>query len=315
MRRTGSGPLNTTFTNCCSNAEQNASAGLRRHEMSFYSILFAGINPASGDQLAVGLFMRGAQQLHFAWSRHRTALIRELMGADAEKLLVQNLKALERKAAEEALPEQHGTAMQVESRHAGYELNEPYFHYLAKYSTNLLTIGPATSITLEAGEQQFKELFRLLVDDRSPAVASSRARDIDETKSRLKERIAARVNWDARITREEVPGLLFPSVQLDFVGRNGQDVIGEVVDFEKREFHLEADINKLANVAYVLQQAGRLGKAYVVGDEPDAGEYPSQHEAWKALNGSTQLELVPTGEMDRIVEHLNAKNVQPWRRS
>jgi hypothetical protein len=26
---------------------------------SFYSILYAGINPASGDKLAVGLFMHG----------------------------------------------------------------------------------------------------------------------------------------------------------------------------------------------------------------------------------------------------------------
>ena len=278
---------------------------------SFYSILHAGINPASGDRLAVGLFMRGGQHAHFAWSRHRTTLVRELMGADAEKLLVQHLKALERKAAEGEMLPMGDSALLAESRKASFELNEPYFRYLAKYSSNLFTVGPVTPIALEADEQRFQELFRLLVDDRTPAVRLPPTKDIDETKAELRERIAARVTWDARITRAEVPGLLFPSVRLDFVGRNGQDVIGEVVDFSKREFHLEADINKLANVAYVLQQAGRLGKAYLVGDEPDARLHPDQHCSWTALLRSTQIELVPSSDLGRIAQHLEAKNVQP----
>lgn len=280
---------------------------------SFYSILYAGINPASGDKLAVGLFMHGGDKPRFAWSKHRVALVRDLMGADAQLLLRQNLKALQRKTEENstelgdlfrgAVPKKTGT----------YELNEPYFHYLAKYSSNLLTFGPVTRIELSADDQKFHDLFHLLVDDRSVAVMSSQKKDIDEAKGHLKDRIGSRVNWNAELTKQEIPGLLLPTIKLDFIGKNGKDVIGEVVDFEKREYFLEADINKLDNVTHVLEQQGTLGKAFVVGDEPDKEEHPQQHLAWLAVKNSKRIELVPTNEIGRVEEHLEKQNVRPWR--
>lgn len=280
---------------------------------SFYSIIYAGINPASGDKLAVGLFMRGAGKPRFAWSKHRTALIRDLMGADAQRLLVQNLKALQRKSEEQSgdladlFPGSEGKKVDA------YELSEPYFHYLAKYSGNLLSIGAVTRIELEATEQQFNDLFRLLVDDRATAVSGSHKKDIEETKSMLKERISARVNWNMELTQKDIPGLLLPKIRLDFIGRNGKDVIGEVVDFEKREFNLEADINKLDNVTLILEEEGRLGKAFVVGDEPDAQEHPQQHDTWLAIKASKRIELVATKDLAQVEQHLAEKNVQPWR--
>lgn len=279
---------------------------------SFYSILYAGINPASGDKLAVGLFLRGGDRPRFAWSKHRVTLVRELMGGDAQRLLAQNLNALQRKAEEPnaSLPDLfNGDA----APKAAYELNEPYFQYLSRYSNNLLTFGPVTAIALEATDQKFNELFRLLVDDRSMAIGKHLRKDIDEAKVQLKERIASRVNWDAELTQQDVPGLLLPTIRLDFIGRNGKDVVGEVVDFEKREYFLEADINKLDTVTHVLEQQGTLGKAFVVGDEPDKEEHPHQHLAWSALKNSKRIELVPTNEIGRVAEHLERQNVKPWR--
>lgn len=279
---------------------------------SFYSILYAGINPASGDKLAVGLFLRGGDRPRFAWSKHRVSVVRELMGGDAQRLLAQNLKALQRKAEEQCtdLPDLFNGDVAPK---AAYELSEPYFQYLSRYSTNLLTFGPVTPIAVEATDQKFNDLFRLLVDDR--AVASNQKKDMDDTKARLKERIGARVNWNAELTQQDVPGLLLPSIRLDFIGRNGKDVVGEVVDFEKGEYYLEADINKLDNVTHMLEQKGTLGKAFVVGDEPDAAEHPQQHRAWSALKASTRIELVPTNAIERVEQHLVQQNVQPWRMS
>jgi hypothetical protein len=278
---------------------------------SFYSILYAGINPASGDKLAVGLFLRGGEHPRFAWSKRRVAIVRDLMGGDAYRLLAQSLKALQRKAEEPNADPADLFNGGVPPKGA-YELNEPYFQYLSRYSTNLLTFGPVTPIAVDATEQKFNDLFRLLVDDRSVAITSHK-KDIDETKVQLKERIGARVNWNAELTQQDVPGLLLPTIRLDFIGRNGKDVIGEVVDFEKREYFLEADINKLDNVTHVLEQKGTLGKAFVVGDEPDAKEHPQQHLAWKALRASKRIELVPTNEIERVSQHLEQQNVQPWR--
>jgi hypothetical protein len=280
---------------------------------SFYSILYAGINPASGDKLAVGLFLRGADRPRFAWSKHRVALVRELMGGDAQRLLAQNLKALQRKAEEQStdLPDLFNGDVAPK---AAYELSEPYFQYLSRYSTNLLTFGPVTAIAMEATEQKFNDLFRLLVDDRSVAITSHK-KDIDETKVQLKERIGARVNWNAELTQQEIPELLLPTIRLDFIGKNDRDVVGELVDFEKPEYYLEADINKLDLVTNALHKRGSLGKAYVVGDEPDVKEHPKQHRAWTALQKSKRIELVPSNAIGQVEEYLVQHNVQPWRQN
>lgn len=279
---------------------------------SFYSILYAGINPASGDKLAVGLFLRGDQRPRFAWSKRRVAIVRDLMGGDAYRLLAQNLKALQRKAEE---PNADPTDLfngDVAPK-AAYELSEPYFQYLSRYSTNLLTFGPVTPIALEATEQRFGDLFRLLVDDLTMATAGAVKKDIDETKTQLKERIGARVSWNIELTQLEIPGLLVPTIQLDFIGRNKKNVIGEVVDFEKPDYYLKADINKVDIVTHALKEQGTLGKAFVVGDEPDAQEHPQQHLAWQALHASRRIELVPTSQIERVAEHLELEGVQPWR--
>lgn len=281
---------------------------------SFYSILYAGINPASGEKLAVALFMRGAAKEHFAWSKHRTNVVRELMGGDAQRLLVQNLKGLQRKC-EEALQGHEGLFAGNADQQAagGYVLNEPYFNYLTRYSKNLLDFGPVTPIDIEATEQRFNDLFKLLVDDRSSAISRSRSTDIDEAKAQLRERIGKRVNWDAVLSQADVPGLLLPTVRLDFIGRNGKSVIGEVVDFEKQEYYLEADINKLDIVSQMLQQQNQLGKAFLVGDEPDASEHPSQHRAWEAVRASSRIQLVSTTDLELVGAHLEKQNVKPWR--
>lgn len=280
---------------------------------SFYSILYAGINPASGDKLAVGLFMHGGDKPHFAWSKHRVALVRELMGGDAQRLLAQNLKALQRKAEEP-----NGNAADLfngdVAPKAAYQLSEPYFQYLSRYNSNLLTFGAVTPIAVDATEQKFNDLFRLLVDDRSVAITSQK-KDIDETKVLLKDRIGARVNWNAELTQQEIPGLLLPTIRLDFIGKNGKDVVGELVDFEKPEYYLEADINKVDIVTHALHEQGTLGKAYVVGDEPDAKEHPKQHRAWSALQKSKRIELVPSHAIGRVEQYLVQQNVQPWRQN
>lgn len=123
----------------------------------------------------------------------------------------------------------------------------------------------------------------------------------------------SRVTWNAEITQHDVPELLLPSYRLDFIGRNEREVIGEVVDFEKREFFLEADNNKLDNVTYALSNLDRLGKAFVIGDEPNRSEYRNQHAAWRSMSASGRIELVPTDETERLVEYLEARGVQPWR--
>ena len=274
---------------------------------SFYSILYAGLNPASGDRLAVALFMHGVDAPLFAYSKHRLGVVRDLMGKDARDLLLQNLKGIQR----QCLKDEPGSGLFEElSAGADSVLSEPYFGYLSRYSNNLLTVGPVTPIEVEATEEHFQRLFRLFVDDHS--IPLKQGRDIQEVRTRLRERTADRLKWDARITNRDLPNLPLTSVQLDFVGRNGKDVIGEVMDFEKKEYNLEMDILKLDLVARYLKDSERLGKAYAIGDEPDAEALPEQHKTWEALKHSRVIELVPTDEVERVTQHLQEQDVRPW---
>ncbi len=277
---------------------------------SFYSIVYAGINPVAGDKLAVGLFMRGADRPHFAWSRNRAAVVRDLLGRDAHRMLVVNLKALARETAADARLSM-GLFSEAESGElAGQLLQEPYFNYLSRYSRNLLTFGPVTRIEVEADVERFTALFKLLVDDQEAASGSATS-DIDEVREGLRTRTTQRLAWEVIVTQAQLPNLLMPAVTIGFHGRNEKDVIGEVVDFERPNYHLEIQLYELNDVQRAISEERRLGKAYVVGDEPNASTHPKQHATWKAFRALSRYRVVPTKEVSEVEEYMEAHDVRP----
>lgn len=277
---------------------------------SFYSIIYAGINPVAGDKLAVGLFMRGALRPHFAWSRNRVGVVRDLLGRDAHRMLVMNLKALARECTADAQLST-GLFSQIGSGElAGQLLQEPYFEYLSKYSRNLLTFGPVTRIDVEADDARFAALFKLLVDDQELGSSPSPS-DIDEVREGLRTRTAQRLAWEVTLTQAQLPGLLMPSVTIGFHGRNDLDVIGEVVDFMRPNYHLENQLYELNDVQRAISERKRLGKAYVVGDEPQASTHPKQHATWKAFRAQSRYTVVPSQEVKEVEQYMEEHNVRP----
>jgi len=278
---------------------------------SFYTIIYAGINPVAGDKLAVGLFMRGAQKPRFAWSKNRADVVKDLMGRDAHKLLVYNLKALQRQCDTEG---QLTTGLFTElpaAEFSGQLLQEPYFEYLTKYSRNLLTFGLVTALELEANDERFRSLFHLLVDDQQETAQAAPVPDIEDVRQLLRQRTEKYVTWEVVVDQALVPGLLMPSVEIGFYGRNSHDVIGEVVDFERPEYHIEKQLYELNDVARALDEKQRLGKAFVVGDEPDKKARPKQHATWVVFRANKQFTVVPSGESAQVDEHMEKEGVKP----
>ncbi len=278
---------------------------------SFYTIIYAGINPVAGDKLAVGLFMRGAQKPRFAWSKNRADVVKDLMGRDAHRLLVYNLKALQRQCDTEGQLSAGLFAELPAVELSGQLLQEPYFEYLAKYSKNLLSFGPVTALELEANDERFRSLFHLLVDDQESTMKVEHTADIEDVRQDLRQRTERYVAWEVVVNQALVPGLLMPSVEIGFYGRNGQDVIGEVVDFERPEYHIEKQLYELNDVARALDEKKRLGKAFVVGDEPDKKARPKQHATWVAFRANKQFTVVPTAESAQVDEHMEKQGVRP----
>lgn len=285
---------------------------LRHLEMStFYSIIHAGLNPLSGEKLAVGLLLRNRDQVRFAWSRNRVRVVRDLMGTDAYNLLELNLKALDRKVGSPDTGPAGLKLIQAEPRSA-YELNEPYVSYLSKYSNNLLTVGPITPIEIDDPSEKFKELFRLFVDQREVMDPGRKKPDTSEVRARLRERTEKRVSWDTTLTSKDLPGLPLYQVKLDFIGKNEKGVIGEVVDFSKTEYHLDASINKTLTVSMLLDRNNNLGRAFLIGDEPDKKLLPAQHATWSAVREARGVTVVATVETGIVEDYLEQHGVQRW---
>lgn len=279
---------------------------------TFYTLIQAGVNPMAGDKITVGLFMRGADKPRFAWSRARARVVRDLMGADSYRLLMLNLKALHRQCEEEAQLSMGLFSSMPQEDLSKHLLSEPYMEYLSRYSRNLLSFGPLTSIEVEATDEHFHKLFALLVDDRADMVKQLPVRDIHEVREHFKMRTEKLVSWDVTMTKEELPQLVMPSVNIQFAGaKERMRIIGEVVDFEKPEYHLEKQLYELHDVAGALSAEKRYGSGYIIGDEPDKSMRPAQHRTWQAFRGSKLLKLVPSNESEQVDEALRASGVQP----
>lgn len=279
---------------------------------TFYTLIQAGINPMAGDKITVGLFMRGLDKPRFAWSRSRTRVVRDLMGGDAYRLLMLNLKALHRQCDEEAQLSM-GLFSNLPQEDVSKDLlTEPYMEYLSRYSRNLLSFGPLTTIDVEATDEHFQKLYALLVDDTPDMVKELPVHDIDKVRTELRTRTQALVTWDVVMTKAEFPHLVMPSVKIQFAGASGQArIIGEVVDFEKPEYNLEKQLYELHDVAGALQRARRFGMGYIIGDEPSKMDSPHQHNTWAAFRGSGLFKVVPSNESEQVDEALRAGGVQP----
>lgn len=281
---------------------------------TFYTLIQAGVNPMAGDKITVGLFMRGADKPRFAWSRSRVRVVRDLMGPDAYRLLMLNLKALHRQCDEEAQLSMGLFSQLPQEDLSKNLLSEPYMEYLSRYSRNLLSFGPLTTIEVEATEEHFQKLYALLVDDRPGMVKELPVHDMEKVRKELQIRTKTWVSWDVLITKQELPHLVMPSVKIQFAGDRGKDterIIGEVVDFEKPEYNLEKQLYELHDVAGALQHAKRFGMGYIIGDEPNKKDSPQQHSTWTAFRSSGLFQVVPIDESERVDEALRAAGVQP----
>ena len=281
---------------------------------TFYSILYVPLKQEAQEKLSVGLFMRNEERLHFAYSRFKLGIIKELLSKSAYDLLTLNLRNIDRtvKQAKEKNITQRNL-LQFDNSNDNTSLQDSYFSYLSRYSNNLLGFSPPTAISIEANERNFELLFNKFVDERH-FLLPEQADQIDivqKTRSTLRPLIKERVNWDFEITREFVPKLILPSVHMDFVGKNEIIVSGQAVDFSKKTYFLENDISKHVVLLDAMKQANENSTCFVLGKEPKKKEHPKNHHIWKNVVDENRIEFVDADEYERITEYMEIHDVKP----
>tara|TARA_R110002074_G_scaffold197610_17_gene365077 strand:+ start:17739 stop:18599 length:861 start_codon:yes stop_codon:yes gene_type:complete len=281
---------------------------------TFYSILYVPLKQEAHERLSVGLFMRDGKHIHFAYSKFKLGVVKELLSKSAYDLLTLNLRNIDR-AVTAAIKETGAESNELNLQLANGKgsLKEAYFGYLSRYSNNLLAFTSPSSIAVAATEPNFETLFAKFVDERH-FLAKDVIEDIDivqKMRTTLRPLIRERVNWDFEITRQHVPKLILPSVHMDFAGKNEIMVSGQAVDFDKKSYFLENDISKHIVLLDAMKQANKNSTSFVLGKEPNKKEHPKNHHIWKNVVAENRIEFVDADEYERITEYMELHDVKP----
>src|SRR5690606_6475927 len=100
---------------------------------AFYSILYLSIRPNLGERLSLGLFMADENGCYFYYSPEKLQVVKSLLSEQAYRLVRTGLKSLE------SLSSECNNDIALITHKAHSYLKESYFHYLSRYSNNLLT--------------------------------------------------------------------------------------------------------------------------------------------------------------------------------
>ena len=270
---------------------------------TFYSILYCTIRPNLDEKVSIGLFIGNENVCKFQYSVEKLNVIKGLFSDSAFNTLKISLKSLQKLSAE--------CESDILGAYKGVlTLKEQYFTYLSRYSNNLITYSEPKAIDVDINKEVFNKLFEKFIYQLSPS-NQQRLRPIEKVKKRLSKSIAPYVNFDAEINNSLIPGLIVPARVL-FIGKNEMQVTGEAKDFNSIPQIIQQQINAHLFLVDKIKDMspGKQGQFFFIGDEPSKN-LVENHKLWTAIKKSSDLDLVPTNEIERIEEYMVEHGVEP----
>ncbi|MBS3777177.1 MAG: hypothetical protein KGY70_18420 [Bacteroidales bacterium] len=277
---------------------------------AFYSILYATLNPAIREQIGVGLILTGENNVIFDYSRTKLSHINAFLPKSASRLLKDNLKNIQH-TIDRTIDKNQQNEMDISINGLKERVfTQQYIDYLSRYNKNLLSFSSPVQIDLEPSDENFRTLF-----DKYIFKESSEKRVVKESintviQTRLYPKIKGKVNLDADLNIQDLDTLAMP-VHVNFIGKNGQPVVGKAIDFQSRNYDLLANFYDLISLIKAFDEKNTKGKYFVIGDEPDK-KSDVHHNLWKHISELKYMDLIPSSEMDQIAEFIEKENVQPF---
>jgi hypothetical protein len=270
---------------------------------TFYSILYCSIRPNLDEKVSIGLFMGNEQECRFEYSVDKLTVIRELFSESAYNSIKLHLRSLSKLSQD--------CSSDVLHAHKGHRIfREDYFGYLSRYAQNLITYSQPLRIDVEIGEQVFQRLFEKFIFN-FPQATEHKIKPIEKARRTLSKSIAEFVNFDVELKKDTIPGLVVPA-KIWFIGKNEVQVTGESKDFNGVAHFIQQQINAHLFLIDKIRETkvGKDGHFFFIGDEPSK-ELKENHKLWKAVKESTVLDLVPSGEIQKVEEYMQKHGVEP----
>lgn len=280
--------------------------------LSFYSIVYLNIRPSLGERVSIALLLRDEQNLIFHQAPEKLEALKAILPTEAYSLARTLIKNLDSQLSNTAIDVgRSGYQINLESSKQAF-IEKSYLSYLSTYGNNLLTFSEPKTIDIPTTHETFVQLFRKYIHSsweptqRQP-IHRSIVKHIREV---LYPKVKDRVNVDAIITTEMVPGLVAPT-KVNLAGRNEVNMIGQIVDFEKKKpSSLADDINRVLALVRAFEEKDAKGKYFIIGREPNR-KLSEQHSIWENVRDLPTLDFVSDSETDRIDEYIEEHNVQP----
>ncbi len=279
---------------------------------TFYNILFCPIRPVVDEQLSIALFVRSQNKVFFKYSHDKLKVIKELLPETAFNLLKSSLKNIDTYFNERDR-NQNPSQILIDGLEKYPEsfLNPKYFEYLNNYSNNLLHFSKPKSLDLIVTEELFEALYNKLIFE-TDSILKKKIPIIEKVKHKINPKIKEHVNLQVQLTSKQISSLIVPT-PVWFIGKNKNDVTGEIIDFDKSTSYLENDIRNYLYLLQSLRNGHEKYKAthFLVGNEPKKINQVN-HSIWDELRNLPLITYLPSKETEQITEYIKSHNVSPY---
>lgn len=277
---------------------------------TYYTILYATLNPVIGEQIGVGLMLTGEDNIFFDYSQTKLSYLNALLPKHANQLLKDALKNI-RYTVDKTREQKELNGLDLDIKGLKERVfTEQYIDYLSRYNKNLLSFSSPVQIDIKPSEENFNVLFEKYIYKETTSVKSIKKSIYTNVEERLYPRIRGKVNLDADLSIQDIDTLAIP-VQVNFIGKNEQPVAGKAIDFQSGNYHLEAKFGHFVSLIKAFDDRKEKGKYYVIGNEPEK-KYEKQHNLWKHIQKLHYLELISSNETDQIAEYIEKHDVRPY---
>lgn len=276
---------------------------------TFFSIIYLPLNSNLQEKISVGLVMSNGEQSIFKVSNPKMQIIKGLISSNKFSILKNYFNNI----MNEIEPKIDEFKLNIKSEISNNWINESYFSYLNRYSNNLVIYSEPRNIDSEVTLENFKSIFNKYVFEFDEEVNIIKSEDIlSKVRTRLFTKIEDRVNLNVTVSSNDFHELLTP-VDVNFIGKNGVIVAGQTIDFVKRMYNLENDLTRYISFTKAVDySSANKGKYFIVGQEPNKIENPSNHRTWKHVRESHLVEYVDLTETEKIQEYIISKGVSPF---
>jgi hypothetical protein len=276
---------------------------------AFFSIIYLPLNSNLQEKISIGLVMSNGEKSIFKVSNPKLHVIKGLISPNRFSILKNYFNNI----MNEIEPKVDEFRLDIKSEISNNWLNESYFSYLNRYSNNLVIYSEPRNIDTDVNLESFKAIFNKYVFEFDEEINIIKDEDIlSKVKNKLLTKIEDKVNLNVTVSSNDFNELLTP-VDVNFIGKNGVVVAGQTIDFMKRLYNLENDLTRYISFTKAVDySSGDRGKYFLVGQEPNKIESPSNHRTWKHVRESHLVEYVDLSETEKIKDYIVSKGVSPY---